>query len=1016
MESVGAKASPVAGHAPVRPDVFVSYSRRDKAFVESTLFPALVGREKDVWIDLEDIPPASDWRERVLSGVAAANAMVFVLSPDSLASPVCAEELARAVALNKRIIPVLRRDADGVVLPEALSRANWVYLRDEDDRERGITLMLEALETDLPWRDAHSRLAVRAAEWLAGERDRGFLLRGSDLSNAENWLARQDEHTERATPDQASYIIASRHATARRQRITSIAVLAALVVAIVLAAYALIQRGAAEERARVASSRELAARALAVLTRDPELAVLLAAEGARKRSTDEAEDALRRALGESHVALTLRGHSGPVDQAVFTGRDRFVVTAGHDSTVRVWNARTGRSLSLLRGHKGVIRGLAVSHDASRIVSTGEDRTARVWERATGRAGPVLRGHAKTVHSPSFSPDGRLVLTASLDGTARLWDARTGRGRAVLKGHDGTVFSARFDAGARRVLTAGTDGTARLWSVRSGRPVAVLRGHRGSVNGASFSPDGALVATAGHDSARVWNAATGRQLEVLPVGDNVTSVAFAPDSARLATTSGDGSGAVWRARTGTRVAELRGHEDTTSRAAFSPDGDLVTTTSDDDTARVWDSASGEQVAVLRGHTDNLGTPRVSRDGARILTASDDGTARIWRMPQHPAPLARDAASLSGAVGLTGAVLSPDGSLVLTHGSSGSVRVFDARSRELLRSFGIPQFVSADAAFLPSGRVAVAIAARSGEAAQVVDARGGRVLTTMRGGSSTRTISVSRDGSRAATVALPPDNAVRVWDTRSGRIVSSFVGRGLLGSATLTPDGSRVIVMAISGGTIEAWDVTRARGRLVAKLNEAPGPRSSASFSPDGRRAIVTTLQGPVPVWDMRSTKPDRLLRPRAQAYLDQTVSVDWSPRGDLAAVADLNKRGVVRIFGVARGDLRTELRHGTELRRVAFSRDGRWLVSAGVNPTARVWDVSSGRMVAELRGHSDKLVAASFGPDARQVVTASEDRTARVHECEVCASLRELLKLVPHRVSAGRQLTELERQTYLHESG
>jgi hypothetical protein len=43
--------------APARPDVFVSYSRRDKAFVEQTLLPSLTGQGKDAWIDVEDIPP-----------------------------------------------------------------------------------------------------------------------------------------------------------------------------------------------------------------------------------------------------------------------------------------------------------------------------------------------------------------------------------------------------------------------------------------------------------------------------------------------------------------------------------------------------------------------------------------------------------------------------------------------------------------------------------------------------------------------------------------------------------------------------------------------------------------------------------------------------------------------------------------------------------------------------------------------------------------------------------------------
>jgi hypothetical protein len=117
MASAAGTESPrPADTAPARPDVFVSYSRRHKRFVEGTLVPALAAHGKEVWIDLEDSPPAADWRAQVLAGVAAANAVVLVISPDSLASPVCGEELARAVELNKRLVPVVRRDPELSVL------------------------------------------------------------------------------------------------------------------------------------------------------------------------------------------------------------------------------------------------------------------------------------------------------------------------------------------------------------------------------------------------------------------------------------------------------------------------------------------------------------------------------------------------------------------------------------------------------------------------------------------------------------------------------------------------------------------------------------------------------------------------------------------------------------------------------------------------------------------------------------------------------------------------------------
>ena len=67
-----------------------------------------------------------------LGGIESATVIVFVLTPDSLASTVCGEEVQRATELNKRIIPVLRRSVDGLEIPPPLSRPNWIYARPED--------------------------------------------------------------------------------------------------------------------------------------------------------------------------------------------------------------------------------------------------------------------------------------------------------------------------------------------------------------------------------------------------------------------------------------------------------------------------------------------------------------------------------------------------------------------------------------------------------------------------------------------------------------------------------------------------------------------------------------------------------------------------------------------------------------------------------------------------------------------------------------------------------------------
>ena len=77
-------------------------------------------------MDLDEIPPASKWEEDLKEGVAKSDSFVFVISPESLTSKYCAQELANAVELNKRIIPIMSRPVSDSSLPEAVRTHNWI--------------------------------------------------------------------------------------------------------------------------------------------------------------------------------------------------------------------------------------------------------------------------------------------------------------------------------------------------------------------------------------------------------------------------------------------------------------------------------------------------------------------------------------------------------------------------------------------------------------------------------------------------------------------------------------------------------------------------------------------------------------------------------------------------------------------------------------------------------------------------------------------------------------------------
>ncbi len=88
---------------------------------------------------------------------------------------------------HKRIVPVLFEDLGDVEQPVELGDTNWIDFRREDDHDVAVAKVLDALDSDLEWRDAHTQLGLRAAEWAGSARDASFLLRGSELGAAEAW-------------------------------------------------------------------------------------------------------------------------------------------------------------------------------------------------------------------------------------------------------------------------------------------------------------------------------------------------------------------------------------------------------------------------------------------------------------------------------------------------------------------------------------------------------------------------------------------------------------------------------------------------------------------------------------------------------------------------------------------------------------------------------------------------------------------------------------------------------------
>ncbi|KAI0162959.1 WD40-repeat-containing domain protein [Pestalotiopsis sp. NC0098] len=422
------------------------------------------------------------------------------------------------------------------------------------------------------------------------------------------------------------------------------------------------------------------------------------------------------------------------------------------------------------------------------------------------------------------------------------------------------------------------------------------------NSVTFSNNGLIAYSFDSGGVRILDS-DGNRLQTFP---GLGRPAFS-NNGRIAAANSKFDIEIREVSSSSLLQTLQGHEDPVVSLAFSPEG-LVASGSINGTIKIWNSVSGNCLHTLTDHDYLVWDIAISADGQRIASShKETSTITIWDASGNCLQ------TLAAGGSKSSLAYSTDNRLAAASSIFGKVQVWDASGRYLqtLETSGSESSVGSIAFSLDGQRVA----GTTGRTLKVWDTTlGGTAQTPEHDRGMIRSFAFSADGRKIATSSS--NGIIKLWDN-SGKCIQTLLAGFYLHSFALSTDGQRIAV--ISGSSLHIWDTTS--GIRLCVLEDSKDSRSIA-FSPDGRRVVTGFCGKPygLQVWDTTS--------------------------GDLTRIAS---------------DVDPE----TEVQAVAFSSDGRYIVS-GSGKTVNIWEVASGNCIQTLKVDHE-VISLAFSSDGQRVI-------------------------------------------------
>ncbi len=712
---------------------------------------------------------------------------------------------------------------------------------------------------------------------------------------------------------------------------------------------------------------------------------------------------------------------------------RLALGSSTDKSVREWHVGRKRFVKAHEVALTQILDVAFTTDNKLIaagLSNREKTQVLITDIVTAKVTQTLPAQKEAVEAAQFGAKGNQLATVGWDATVRVWEVATGKAVAELKGHQRGITAVSLSSDGKRLISANPR-EMKLWNGEAKELITDLGAE--NCQQVALSPDGKFlvsISREGNASFRDIERASslttldysltmvakpesdhGNEKPAIPVvadtpeSEAIQSVAYSRDGKWLAVAREDGRISLRTAVDGKLVREIAAFEDVAASVAFSPDSKLLASGSFERVIKIWNVDSGELVTLLAGHENWVFSVAFSPDGKLLASASNDKTIKLWNVD------GKELATLNGhAGGVRAIAFLPDGKHLVTGSSDRTAIVWNIETRQQV-------------ATLKGHSAAVRDIACSSDGATIATASEDATIRLWKTADWTeRAIAKGAEDVMFCCVAFSPqgrtlaggtiDGTVKLFDPVDGKERSTLTGpTDAVTSVTFAPDCHEIV----------AGSVDKSYHRWTAKQKESVAvapPKIVIETKPKAPKTVVAatelksvTLQVERPVLSLDVDKTGKLLvigtgsnrvAGELQLWDLTTQTRKWKgadfklglpavafSSNDMIAVGNFTDK-FMRLYNVTNGEKVKELRgHRAVIHGIAFAPDGKTFATASLDHEIKIWDALTNRETKTFVGHKDSVHTVEFSPDGKLLLTASADRTARIWSVESGKEVRQL---------------------------